>query len=107
MSQPLLGNTELKRPHLHWNKPVIARPQFDASKPGARVKRQSVIRGAGGNRCYACSALLPLDDSYCPTCGRTQIDIGLLNDAKGEEGGALWKKRIKYLGAPRKGYNGV
>lgn len=108
MSQPMLGSGELKRPHLFWNKPVIPRPDFDKSKAAAGKKRQSVIRGSTGARCYACSSLLPLDDSQCTACGRTQIDIGMLNDAKDDDhGGMLWKKRIKYLGTPRRGYTGA
>ncbi len=107
MAQPLLGNTELKRPHLFWNKPVIPRPEFDQSKPGAHIKRQSVIRGSTGSRCYACSALLPADDNQCTACGRTQIDLSMLTDSKDEVGGSMWRKRIKFLGEPRRGYTGV
>lgn len=92
----------IKRPSfLYNNKPSIKRPEFDKSKPQEQKKRTPVIRGAGGNRCYGCGALLHHDDSVCTACGRTQIDISLLNED------SLWKKRIKYLGEPTHGYNGT
>ncbi len=91
----------IRRPSfLYNNKPTVKRPDFDKSRPSEQVKREPVIRGAGGNRCYGCGALLPLDDNQCTACGRTQIDLSLIESD-------LWKKRIKYLGAPRKGYDGV
>lgn len=91
----------LRPAFVYNNKPTIKRPTFDKSKPKEQQKRTPVIRGAGGNRCYGCGALLPMNDEVCTACGRTQIDISLLEE------GDLWKKRIKYLGNPRKGYEGL
>lgn len=105
MTAPLQTG-EIKRPNLYWNKPVIARPIFDKSLPAAdRVKRQTIIGGARHSRCYACSAMLPVNDSKCTACGRTQIDLSLLTN-NSEEAGNLFAKRIKYLGAPKHGYEG-
>lgn len=81
---------------------AIKRPEFDARLPQAGIKRQTVIRGST-KRCQWCSSLLPLNDGQCPTCGASQIDIGLLDLKEAP----AWKKRIKGLGGnPNRGYNG-
>jgi len=99
-----LPEAGVRRPSfLYNNKPTVPRPVF--SKANKTVKRETVIGGAGHARCYACSALLPKDDSVCHNCGRTQIDLSLLEN-NSEEAGNLFKKRIKYLGASKHGYEG-
>lgn len=85
-------------------KPIIKRPEWDARLPKEHIKKQTVIRGAGAKRCQFCSALLPIDDEQCPSCGSTQIDVGLINLKEAP----AWRQRIKGLGGnPNRGYTGI
>ena len=92
-----LPSTEVKRPNLFNNKPMIKRPQFSMDLPSIKKKRETVIRGTRAERCFFCGSLVSSKNDMCTACGSTIISPDAIMDNNDV------KKRMKYLNI-KKGY---
>lgn len=83
-------------PNPNLLKPIVKRPQLDASLPTPQ-KRRSVLRGASRQRCPFCKSMLIMNGNKCSVCGSTVPNYWLIKDSP------MWKKIYKNLGL--KGYD--